>query len=271
MSTLRVSAVGDGPVVVVVGGALRSAESYQDLANELAARGWRAILVQRRGRAGSPPRDRSAGIELECLDLAEVVAEVRAEAVFGHSFGGLVALEASARGLVELPLVLYEPGVSVDGSLASHWIPHYEELLAQSRRRAAFAYFVRESAGAPAIVRRLPAWYLRVVLALMMRRTWPDIDPLLEANADEHRLVAECDNRLNFYRGIRQPVRLLGGSKSPAALTTRCFDALGAAMPDCRSEIIPGLDHFAPDEKAPAVVADRADQLLRAVRIGRTH
>lgn len=265
MSTLNWNSVGDGPTIVVVGGALRSAESYQELALALARHGWRAVVVQRRGRSGSPPRDPAAGIELECDDLAEVVREVGARSVFGHSFGGLVALEASARGAIDVPLVLYEPGVSIGGSMPDGWIARYNDLIADGHPRAAFAHFVSESGGAPAIVRYLPNWYLRLVLALMMRRAWPDIEPLLEANADEHRLVASCDDHVDIYRRIRRPVRLLGGSKSPATLTTVPFAELSHALSDCQAEILRGLDHFAPDEKAPEAVAARTDQLLRAI------
>ncbi len=262
MTVLHQLSVGDGPGIVVVGGALATAEEYLPLGDALATRGRRSVIVQRRGRGGSPPRDPGAGIELECRELSEVVDDVKAVAVFGHSFGGLVALEAAARGWITVPLVLYEPGVSIDGSVSVAWIPRYNALLADGKRRAAFAHFVRKSGGAPPIVQHLPAWYLRLILPMVTRRSWPHMEPLLEANSDEHRLVGTCDNRVSAYTRIIQPVQLLGGSKSPPSLTRIPFAAMTAHLPDCHAEILPGLGHFAPDHEAPDAIAAKTHELL---------
>lgn len=86
------------------------------------------------------------------------------------------------------------------------------------------AVMVRGAGGAPPIVERLPVWYLRLVLRVFIRdRAWQRIDSLMEA--------------------------ALAG-------------ALTAAIPDAAAEIIPGLDHVAPDEKAPDVVAARVREHL---------
>lgn len=114
---------GEGPAIVVVGGALRWAEDYTKLGQALAALGWHACLLERRGRSGgSSPRRPGDGIEEEVADLADACNEVGAVAVLGHSFGGLVCLEAVARGRVNAPVVVYEPGVSVGGSLPATWV-----------------------------------------------------------------------------------------------------------------------------------------------------
>ena len=265
--SLPVIAAGEGPPVVIVGGALRSAESYRDLATCLANRGWGARVPQRRGRHGSPPRVPGAGIEREIDDLADVCAREGAVAVFGHSFGGLIALEAAARGAIALPLAVYEPGVSVGGSLPATWVEPYLRLLERGRRRRAFSYFVQHSPGSPAIARHAPLWYLDLVLRAALRRHWAGLDPLLEASADEHLIVASCDDRVPAYAAIAQPVLLLGGAKSPPALVGTPFPCLAASLPEVDVRVLAGLDHFAPDDKAPNRVADEMDAFLRKVPV----
>ncbi|MEO7059754.1 MAG: alpha/beta fold hydrolase [Lapillicoccus sp.] len=259
---------GQGPGVVVVGGALRSAEDYTTLGHALAARGWRACVLQRRARPETSPRRPGDGIEEEVADLADACREVSAVAVLGHSFGGLVCLEAAARGRVNAPVVVYEPGVSVGGSLPAAWVGGYRARLTSGRRHAAFAHFVKHSTGSPAIARRLPEWYLSAVLRVALRRTWDRIDPLLEANADEHLIVAACNDRVQAYGAIRAPVLALGGAKSPPALVQIPFYALAAAIPDITTRILPGLDHFAPDDKDPARIAAEVDVFLRGLQLG---
>ena len=52
-------------------------------------------VVQRRGRGGSGPQGDRYCIERECEDIEAVRAATGARLIFGHSFGGLVALRAA--------------------------------------------------------------------------------------------------------------------------------------------------------------------------------
>lgn len=61
---------------------------------------------------------------------------------------------------------------------------------------------------------------------------------------------------------MRARVLLLGGGKSPAFLTTELLSALEHVIADATAEILHGLDHFAPDEKAPAVIGERVKTFL---------
>jgi hypothetical protein len=58
-------------------------------------------------------------------------------------------------------------------------------------------------------------------------------------------------------------VLLLGGGKSRSFATTRLFDQLRATIPNSTGELIDGLDHTAPDEKAPDIVAEHVRRHLR--------
>jgi pimeloyl-ACP methyl ester carboxylesterase len=221
-------------------------------------------VIDRRGRGRSGPQGPSYSIEREIEDLIAVQAHTGATKLFGHSYGGLIALEAARRSTLFTDVVVYEPGVSIGGSIPMGWMTAYGELLAAGDRRGAFAVMVRGAGGAPPIVERLPAWYLRLVLRVFIRDgAWQRIDSLMEAALAEHAQVGALDDRTaDRYAAITARTVLLGGGKSRPRFTTVPFGALTAAIPDATVEIIPGLDHVAPDEKAPDAVAVRVREHL---------
>jgi pimeloyl-ACP methyl ester carboxylesterase len=253
--------VGSGEGMIVVGGAMRSAADYMPLAEAL-SKHFLVHVIDRRGRGLSGGLAPGYSLEKECDDLRAVQAATGATIAFGHSYGGLVVLETAAAGDCFRQLALYEPAVSVGGSIATAWMPRYGELLRSGDTRRAFAEFVRGSGHAPAIVSVLPRWYLRSVLRLMIRRPqWELMEPLLEANALEHAEVAKRNDTWQKYRSIRARVLMLAGERSPAH-QNEVLRELAAVLSDGSYEAIAGLDHNAPDEKAPAVVAEHLAMAL---------
>jgi pimeloyl-ACP methyl ester carboxylesterase len=255
--------LGEGRGVIVVGGTLRTGADYLPLARKLAGT-FAVHVMDRRGRGGSGPQGSDYSVEKECDDLLAVQAATGATAIFGHSYGGFVALEAARRTAVFSQVAVYEPGVSIAGSISVAWVPRYRQLLGAGDCRGAFAVFVRGLGTSPGPVARLPLWYLRAVLRLVVRgERWRRMEPLLEASAAEHEQEARLDDgTAERYRAIGARVLLLGGAKSPAFLTTELFAALKHVVPGATVEILDGLDHFAPDEKAPALVAERVLDFL---------
>lgn len=249
-----------GPGVIVVGGALSRGRDYLPLAAAL-ARTCTVYVVDRRGRGESGPQGPNYSIDTEVEDLLAVQAVTDARVVFGHSYGGLVALEAARRSEVFTAVAVYEPGVSIGGSINTSWMLRYRKLLAAGDRRGAFAAMVKDGGHTP--LTKLPDWYARLILRAVIRgRRWQNMEPLLEANLAEHEQVARVDDgTAERYRQITARVLLLGGSKSPRSMTAGLFDALQDVIPDCTTEVIDGLDHFAPDQKAPELIADRVREL----------
>jgi hypothetical protein len=87
--------------------------------------------------------------------------------------------------------------------------------------------------------------------------------PLLESNLAEHRLVGQLDDgTIERFRSITAPTLLLGGSRSPAFLTTDLLPALASVIPHATASILDRLDHLAPDQTAPEPVAARLLQFL---------
>ncbi|MGO9971629.1 MAG: alpha/beta fold hydrolase [Solirubrobacteraceae bacterium] len=255
--------LGAGAGLLVLGGAWRSARDYLPFARALTS-SFTVHLVDRRGRGGSGPQGESYSIVRELEDLSAVQAQTEARIVFGHSYGGLIALEAARRSTVFSDVVVYEPGVSVAGSIPLRWIARYRELLSGGDRRAAFAAMVRGAGGAPPALERMPLWYVKLILRLFIKEDeWRRIDPLLETGLAEHQQVAVLDEPTGDRFGtVVSRVILLGGGKTRPQFTTTLFSQLAATIPNCIAEVIAGLDHLAPDDKAPDLVADRVSQHL---------
>jgi pimeloyl-ACP methyl ester carboxylesterase len=178
--------------------------------------------------------------------------------LFAHSYGGLIALETATRSAVFDRMALYEPGVSIHGSIPVAWMPRYRELLDSGDGRAAFAYFAQQAGHAPWPTAKLPLWYMRAVMRIVIRREqWNRFEPLLQANLAEHEQIARLDSSIARYEPVTAEVLLLGGSRSPAFMTTEPFEMLQGTIRRTSVEILDGLNHHAPDERAPEVVARR--------------
>jgi len=257
-TTIGYETVGAGQGLLVVGGAWRAARDYLPFATALSG-AFTVHVVDRRGRGRSGPQGEDYSIEREVEDLLAVQEQTGATIVFGHSYGGLIALEAARRAPVFSDVAVYEPGVSIAGSIPLGWMGLYRERLAAGDPRGAFAAMVRGAGGAPRALERMPLWYVKLMLRLFIKQEhWRHIEPLLEAGLAEHEQVAALDDTsIDRYQAITARVILLGGAKSRPFATTALFDQLAAALPDTTSELIDGLGHTAPDENAPEVVADR--------------
>src|SRR4051812_15396809 len=108
---------GQGPVLVLVVGAFCDRTATADL-TPLLAPGFTVVEYDRRGRGDSGPGE-GPGEEIdprrEVEDLAAVIEAVGASAaVYGHSSGGALALEAAAAGLPVTRLAVYEPPYAVE-------------------------------------------------------------------------------------------------------------------------------------------------------------
>jgi pimeloyl-ACP methyl ester carboxylesterase len=253
--------VGRGEPAIVVGGALRAAEDYLPLARAMSSR-FEVHVIDRRGRGASGAQGSDYNVERECEDLEAVRRATGATRVFGHSYGGLIALEAAKNAPALTHVAVYEPAVSVDGSIPTSWIEPYRRALADGDRRAAFALFVRGSGHAPGVLTRMPLRYIKLILRVAIaKRQWSRMEPLLEANAAEHAEVQRLDGTSASYERIMAGVLLLAGAESPRS-SRRGIEALERVLPQATSEILDGLAHNAPDENAPPRVAEHVERFF---------
>jgi pimeloyl-ACP methyl ester carboxylesterase len=211
-------------------------------------------IIQRRGRGGSGSLGAVYAIDRECEDLAAVWDVTGGRYLFGHSFGGLVALRFARYRTDVDRLAVYEPGVCDHGSIPVDWIPRARAELARGDSFAAFLTFARGVN--PTQTGRVP----RALLKLIIRRAIP-ADKLRQNLAlmpqclREHEEVGRLDGRVADYSAINASTLLMRGTKGGSNVA---LEALASAIPDCETAALARLDHFGP-EAAPDVVAPRLE------------
>lgn len=265
-ATIGILSLGAGPGVVVIPGNNRRAHHYEGLARGLA--GAHAVhVVERRGRGVSGAQGSSYGVETEVDDVLAVMEHTGARMVFGHSYGGLVALHVGLRRPVDA-LVAYEPAVSIDGSFDASWLGTFTDQLDAGHQTAAMATFLKGTE-----VTSFKATSLRWAMAFRRLHgsgghETRDLMPTTPAEIGE---IARLDSDGSRYAGIASRTLLLGGEESPAYLTG-VLRRLAAIMPSAEYAIVPGLDQNAPDESAPDTVAQQIRlHLVRGERQASLH
>ncbi|MEV0531803.1 alpha/beta hydrolase [Kitasatospora sp. NPDC050463] len=249
-----------GPALLVVPGALSVAEEFDGVAAEL-ARHFTVHTIERRGRGASGPQGAGYGVDAECADIEAVRAATGARLVFAHSFGAFVTLESALRGSAFDGIALYEPGVSIDGSVPMGWAPEAERLLAQGKGAEAFLTFVRGIN--PDTSGKAPRWLLRIILRFVMKK--PERlrkHALLGGAIREHAEAARLDNEYPKYAGLAAPVLLMVGKDETTTGAGRATVRLAEVFTTSELVRFPKLDHFG-YEKDPAGVAGAVSTFLR--------
>ncbi|MFE5912446.1 alpha/beta fold hydrolase [Streptomyces wedmorensis] len=244
--------VGSGPGLLLVPGAFTLAADFDALAETLADR-FTVHVIERRGRGASGPQGDVYSAKAECADIEAVRAATGARFVFGHSFGGFLTLEAALAGSPFERIAVYEPGVSIDGSIPIDWADRCRSELAAGKPAEAFLTFVQgvnpETSG------KAPRWLLRLILPLAIKK--PERlqkHALLPAALLEHAEIAARDNTFREYGQLTQPVLLMAGKEVHSTGAGRAAPSIHQILPGSQLKLYPKLDHFGP-ETAPAAVA----------------
>lgn len=244
-TAIAVEVSGNGPPLIMLAGAFCTHEATAPLAAALSDR-FTVFNVDRRGRGDSGDTPRYT-VETEVADVAAVVdAAGGSAAVFGHSSGANLALNAAAAGVPITKLALYEPPFVVDESrplLAADLRQRLIDLVDSGRRGDAVDLYQLEGIGLPADV------------VAGMRKA--PFRPALEAIA--HTLVYDAlavgDLSLPFAElaTVTAPVLVISGENSPPTLRSAA-PAVAAAVAAGRSVELPGQTHdIVPEVTAPVV------------------
>lgn len=256
----RVRSTGQGPGVVVLHGGGIDSREYERLARVLGER-CTVHLYDRRGRPGAPPylSDHTHTVETDVDDLAHVLEGTGARRLLGHSGGAFVALRAGLRLPVER-IAVYDPGVSVDGSVASAWLEPFREAVRRGDTPRAMA-LMGAGADPDGAAARLP-FAVQLLMCRLLLRTGVGrrIAEQLPTVATEVGQIVAHDGPATDYAAISAPTLLAAGARSARYFGTVC-DALAAAMPDAVSVRIPRGTHNALNVARPGVVAPFADFL----------
>ncbi|SHN44026.1 alpha/beta fold hydrolase [Chitinophaga sp. CF418] len=240
---------GRGPGLIIVHGALSDMEEYTQLAIALSGK-FTIHLMQRRDRQG---QREVYSIENECQDLLAIQQVTGATFLFGHSFGGLVALETAILFNPFKKIIVYEPGVSINGNW--DWLTVYQSAITGKKYRTAFTAFVQGMGHSP--LSKAPRWLATFILRIAIRgKDWQLKKKLLVSNLREHQEVKKLEGSYKKYSTISIPVLLAGGQASPDFIADM-LSTLTQTIPQSQVLILPGLHHLSPQNNgAPALIAD---------------
>jgi pimeloyl-ACP methyl ester carboxylesterase len=235
-STIAYESFGDGPAVILIGGAFNDRGTVIGLARALGDAGQRAIAYDRRGRGDST--DNATGFDpaREIEDLAALIAAAGGRAsLFGHSSGGVLAVAATLSGLPVATLSVYEAPYSVGGARSippSDVAARLEVLVAKDDRDGATALFLEEQVGTPA----------ELVAGMRTSPMWAGM------TAQAHSLpydVAVCGPELALPDGLGElavPTLAVNGDQTWPWMVAAA-KAIAATVPGARYVSIPGEDH----------------------------
>lgn len=241
---------GVGPSIIIVPGALETIANFTALADVLSAR-FTVHIIERRGRGASGRQGDAYSVDRECEDLLAVADATNATMLFGHSFGGFVALETAVRDGRFEKIAVYEPGLSIDESMDMGWANRCSEELKLRKPADAFITFIR---GVNPSTSRIHRWLLQIMLRMALGSE--DLQTkyeLLPAAIAEHAEIAKADNTYHRYATIEGNVLVMMGKETQKASPGWPSTKLRDVLKDGTSSVFPKLDHFGP-EKDPKEV-----------------
>ncbi|MFC4911830.1 alpha/beta fold hydrolase [Actinomadura gamaensis] len=254
-------ASGEGPVVIVVGGAFNDRMTALPLADALDGT-LTVVRYDRRGRGDSGDNaaagdgggtitgdDRANAAAREVEDLRALVDAVGGTpALYGMSSGGALALRAAADGVPVSRIALYEvPFVPDDRSAqARETAEAVSALLAEGRRADAVVAFMSGIGMPPEMaegMRHAPMFPALEAIAHTL-----DHDAAAMGAFTAGSVIPE-----DVARAVRVPTLAIFGEASPP-WTAETARRLAALVPDGRVASLPGQSHdVAPEALAPVL------------------
>ena len=250
-TTIAYDVWGGGPLVVVVGGAFNDRGTWAELAEALAAEGFRAVSYDRRGRGESGDAPRS-GVEREIDDLAAVIAAAGQDGpVFAHgvSSGGALLLRAVGAGVPVARVSVLEPPFRIAGAPPAppDYIATLTRFVDDDDRTGLVEYFQTRVVG-------LPAEALEPMKGSPMWAALLSIAPTLVydglAMGDDQSLP------IDLLSGVRVPVLAVGSTGTPVPWLAQAVDEIAAAVPQGRvARLAGGFHEVPPPVLAPSLAA----------------
>jgi len=234
---------GEGPPLLLLHGG--SSPQFWKPIVPLFADDYTVIIPHRRG-VGASGDSEEYSLERGVEDVCAVVDAVDGNpALFGHSFGGLLAIEAARTASVRA-LVAYEPAVLVgeyreQADLAAQM----QALIDDGNRREAMKQYIREVMHGGQI-EDFDGW-------LAEWPPWPDIVALTDNIARINRTIEQY--RLPDGLSINAPTLLLTGSEGPPHLRDGIHE-VHDTISDSRLVEFEGVGHGGPEEAPDRVTGE---------------
>ena len=240
---------GEGPPVILVGGASTDRAMTRPLARELAG-DFTVINYDRRGRGDSGDTQPYA-VEREVEDIGALIAEVGGRAsLYGHSSGAVLALHAAARGLPVTGLAMYEPPFSPDREEERRTSRQYGQelrtILSEGRRGDAAALFMAVVGMPDEMIEgsRKEPW-------------WPRMEAVAPTLLYDSEVMGDVSREgtipTELLGAVGIPTLVLCGGASPG-WRIEVGRQVAEGVPDGRAEVLEGQDHnVSPGVLAPVL------------------
>jgi pimeloyl-ACP methyl ester carboxylesterase len=241
---------GAGPVLVLVQGAMGTAYTFRELAEALAD-SFTVIVPDRRGRGMSPRAfDPGYTIQDDVADLDAVLRATGGHFVFGLSSGGDIVLEAALTLPTIERLAVCEPAILLDG-IPAKGMERFNAYVDADDLPGVLVAGMKLSRQGPALMRAMPDWLVKPAIKRIMKteeKTAAGVNASMAELAKslpyDIAIAQSMDGSITKFKDIKQPVLLVGGSKSPQFLK-QALDELEQIIPDTTRVEITGVDHAA--------------------------
>jgi pimeloyl-ACP methyl ester carboxylesterase len=245
--------IGSGKGLIIIHGTGRISQNYEKLAFALASN-FTVFIYDRRGRGLSGYVTTDHNITKEVEDLVALSAATKATYFFGHSFGGVIALQAAASCKME-KLAVYEPPLSINNSIPGHWLTEFEEAISKNKKVKAMTIFL--NALPPPAISNFPKWALMILVYFIkvMERNKSEESKMLNllyTIPPDMRIVRQLESTVEKYKSITIPTLLMSGTKSQEFFQ-QSVEVLGQLLPDSQTRIVEGFDHYSPEEKVEEI------------------
>jgi pimeloyl-ACP methyl ester carboxylesterase len=258
-TTIGYLRTGRGPAVVVLHGSNESARSHTQLALALASE-FTVYLPDRRGRGLSGPHQPGHSMRAEIEDLQAVVAASGAQAVFGVSISGLIAMRTALLTPAIRRVAAYEPALLLDRSgQYTSWTGRFDQEMARGQVADALITSMYGFDLAPPALRLMPRRLLTAATSAALKKqdaqatagtvTMRQLAPTIRY---EGLLLAETAGSVDTFADLDADVLLMGGDMKRPAFIRPAFDALAETLPHSRCMRFPGLDHGGSGDPGPA-------------------
>ncbi|RZU72184.1 alpha-beta hydrolase superfamily lysophospholipase [Micromonospora kangleipakensis] len=238
---------GEGPPVILIGGAFNDRSTTRALAAALAA-DFTTYGYDRRGRGGSGDTAPYV-VQREIEDVAALIEAAGGLAyVYGLSSGAILAAYAAAEGLPIAGLALFEPPFQVgpEGGPKAELSERLTELVAAGRRGDAVELFLTDAVGVPA----------EAVAGMRGTPEWSWMEGLAHTLAYDTTVTGDGTLPAARLATIATPTVVVDSAGSPRWLRDAAA-ATADTIPGATHRSLPGGFHeVPPEELAPAIRAD---------------
>jgi len=240
---------GQGPAVILVGGAFqyRAIDPPTAQLAALLAQHFTVFHYDRRGRGESGDTQPYA-VERGVEDLEALIHEAGGSAfVFGMSSGGVLALEATARGLAITKLAAYELPFNSGDEHARQAAERYTQQLAA---------LLNEGRRGDAVALAMTTWGAPPEAIAGMRQApiWPLFEAVAPTLAYDDAIMGDGSIPTARLASITVPTLVMDGGASPAFMHNAA-QATAHALPNGQRRTLEGQTHdVAPQVLAPVLV-----------------